>query len=223
MHRRGFLIIAILLVALLGACASLIPDQQVEDLFGFSGFRIDMGVSASLLQDGVAPQAAEIVAAGSVKRVVDAGDFDLPFDPTSARESVRAQWIRLLLPTPDAELPGTLSLDRASFEVNFTDGNDSFSKLVSADFSPGALFERDDASCTSNRCDYLPVGDVVASLEIGISGSDIVEVLAILDSGFEPKVASGDATLYFSDDPLLAAVSQAQLLIETFGGVISFR
>ena len=223
MNRSGPLIIAFLLVALLGACAFLIPDQQVDDLFGFNNEIVEMTVSPNVpIRSGIAPQAGEIIAAGSLSEEIDVSDLELPFSPspTSASEGLRAKRIRLFRPTPGADLPATLSLDSGSFEASFTDGVSTFSETVGATFSP-ALFERDDASCNTNKCDYFPVGD--DTLVLDLDSTDIAAILAILASANEPKVATGDASLLFSDDPLLASVTRAQVQVESSGGVISFR
>jgi hypothetical protein len=220
------------LPVLLAACGALIPDQAVDDLYGFNNLTIDLAVGPAPAGDLLAPQASEIVAAGSISRDVDPDVLDdLPFDPTNVRESVRPQWIRLVRPpsvllTPQTildELPETLSLDEASFAVSFSDGATTFTKTVSVPFSPSAQFVRDDASCTTQRCDYLPVDVEAASLTVELSGAEIVEMLQILGSAATPKVASGEAQLFFSQDPLLANVSSARLRIETFDGMIGFR
>ncbi len=224
MKRSGLLVISFLLIALLSACASLIPDQQINDVFGFDGVVIEMTVSSvGTTSDGIAPQAGEVVAAGSTSYEVDVSDIDLPFNPTptSVLEGMSPQWIRLFRPTPGADLPTTLSLDSASFDASFTDGNATFTETVSAPFSPSALFERDDASCNINRCNYLPVED--NSLILDLDSNDIAAILAILGSAFEPKLAGADAMLAFSDDPLLAGVTQAELKVDASGGTISFK
>lgn len=215
---------------LLAACASLIPDQAVDDLYGFNGETFDLTVGPNTGGGGLlAPQASEIVAAGSVSIEVDPDILaDIPFDPTNVRESVRPQWIRLIRPVgvggaiTDA-LPESLALDAAAFAVSFTDGVDTFNKTLDVTFAPAAMFDRDDASCTTDRCDYLPTGAQEASLTVELSGAEIVEMLGILGSAATPKTASGDAQLFFSQDPLLANVSEAQLRIETFDGVVGFR
>ena len=57
---------------LLAACASLIPDQAVADLYGFNGETFDLTVGPNTGGGGLlAPQASEIVAAGSVSIEVD--------------------------------------------------------------------------------------------------------------------------------------------------------
>ena len=220
MNRSGLLVGLLLLLALLSGCF-LIPDMEIEDVFGFNNVVVDFTLSeVNSTSDGIAPQA--VVAAGSTERVVDVSDIDLPFNPSPAQasEGMSARLIRLFRPAPDAELPTTLSLDSASFTARFTDGDTTFDEVVSASFAP-ALFERDDASCNNSSCEYLPTGD--ARLVLDLSSSEIAEILAILATPLEPKVASGEATLRFSDDPLLASVTQAQIQVEASGGIISFR
>lgn len=229
MRRTRPLFVAALLLA---GCAALIPDQQVENLFGFDDYVVDLTVSPLAPEAAIAPQAAAYVAAGSVSREVDTSDLtDLPFDPTSMSESVRAQWIRLFRPDPPEvgaqaitdELPATLALEGADFEILFGDGETEFRKTVSVSFTPPAQFERNDASCTETRCNYLPLDENAASLDIEVSGAEIATVLAVFASAREPKIASGDARLLLGDDPLLAGVERAELRIDAYGGVIGFR
>jgi hypothetical protein len=233
MSRFARFIALAALPVLLAACGALIPDQSVDDLYGFNNVTVDLTVGPAPSGSVLAPQASEIVAAGSISREIDPDVLaDLPFDPTNVRESVRPQWIRLVRPAGGGllapqtifdELPETLSLDEASFAVSFSDGVTTFNKTVSVPFSPSAQFVRDDASCTTQRCDYLPVDVEAASLTVELSGAEIVEMLQILGSAATPKIASGEAQLFFSQDPLLANVTTARLRVETFDGVIGFR
>ncbi len=236
MTRVGLWLGGGLLIVLLSGCIQqFIPNQSVGNLYGFNNFNIDMSVSslggASAL---IAGQAEAFVAAGTISRTVDTSDADvfdgLPFDPTNLSESVRAKSVRLYAPPAVVAsqaitdvLPESLSLTSATFDVLFTDGNMSITKQFVVMFDPGATFDRDDANCTPNRCDYLPVGEAVASLDVALGAQDVVKVLAILMSNLDPKTAQGDAVVGFADDPLLADVDQARLTIETFDGTLGFK
>jgi|GEM_PF-5517291 len=225
----------VLLSVLLGGCIkSLIPDQNVKDLYGFNNFKVDLTLSPSSSASArLVDQASAIVAAGSVSRQVDSSESlgKLPFNPTTLSESVKAKTIRLFAPqapllTTQAitdDLPLAINLTSASFDINFTDGTSTVNKTFDATFSPNAIFQRDDASCSATFCDYLPVGSAVASLAITIAAQEAKTTLEILASNQNPKTARGDSLIGFAADPKLANVQQAQMTIETFGGVISFK
>ena len=229
--KTARLVIGVLLLVVLSGCIrALIPDQSAQDLYGFNNFNVDLTLSQEPALR--ADQTGTVtVASGSVSREVTATDIaELPLDPTGLQESVRPRSVRLFVAQPSLkrqaitdDLPQSIALTFVTFDVNFTDGQTTVSKTFEATFEPNAVLQRDDASCTTTRCDYLPTGDAVASLTVAITAQDAAGAIAVLLSDLNPKVARGDSRIGLADDPLFANVASARMTIETFDGVISFK
>lgn len=205
---------ALLATVLLAACATFIPDQEVEDPFGLDGLAVRVPFQAK----GLTTAAVD----GSAQVSFEIDDFDeaLPLNPTLISNT-----LRVASATLDGPL-GPEQLTISDVEVNLkvwegSDGYASASRRASVTLASSATVVLN----RSGRCEASPCAYVVGSgNELGkleLRGSELTAFLTLMTTGATTNSGAVSLTLVGNPDDLAGRVLTVHLAAKE--GRISFK
>jgi hypothetical protein len=226
--QKVFMLFVLGLAFFLSSCGALIPDQNVENVFGLDGKSVTLSQQQQIQQAGLAAQAVAATFSGAISASFNDFDQSIPggIRPTGISENVGLEAtvrVASATATSEADFPSTLNIVASQLNITVADGSGQPTINKAFNSVSGLSIALNKGSCTvasGVTCTYTINATNAILLLAQLVGSEMGTFYTIISSGGEPNTVTG--TFSISVDALFPANSQVTVVLNTSDGVLTF-
>jgi hypothetical protein len=220
--KKVFRLGSIFLIGVLSACASLIPDQSINNVLGLNGTKVTLSESSSALTS----QATKTYS-GNIAVTFTDFEENLPVSPGEISEmlGIKAE-VKVSSIEAEAAFPSTVTLSAPDIDFTVTDGsgNPEFDFGGWGPLPVSLTINKGSCSVAGGKttCTYTASAiDTTLGL-MTLAGANLTTFITIVQGGGSPNTLTGSFSLNFTGDLLPPADSQITVTLQTSEGTIKF-
>ena len=212
----------VFLVGVLSACASLIPDQSINNVLGLNGTKVTLSESLS----GLTAQASKTYS-GNISVTFKDFEENLPITPGEINEilGIKAE-VKISSAEAASVFPNsvTLSAPVIAFTVADGSGNPSFTFSGWGPYAVSLTITKGTCSVAGGKttCTYTASASDTTMGLMTLAGANMSTFLSIVQGGGSPNTLTGNFSLKLTGDILPPSDSQIAITLQTSKGTIKF-